>query len=133
MIDVENLENLILDLLVEEMKIIDKDASSESVNFNLHKFRVLKFYCKWKRNILSDHDRDGYFKDIKKNKRRQRGLKREMRRYIRLLQIPLYDGMRKVQFHDTLNGIIGTVYKLLHEKFVYDRRMRIETKIKIGE
>ena len=38
-----------------------------------------------------------------------------------------------VQFHDTLNGIISLVYQMLHEKFVYDRNQRIETKLSVGE
>ena len=49
MIDVENLEHLILDLMVEELRIIEKDDrdSAETVIFNLHKFRVLKYYTIW--------------------------------------------------------------------------------------
>lgn len=49
MIDVENLEHLILDLMVEELRIIEKDDrdSDETVIFNLHKFRVLKYYTIW--------------------------------------------------------------------------------------
>lgn len=91
-----------------------------------------------KRNILDDNDHLGYFKDIDKNKMLRRGLKREMRRYIRLLQVPLYDGIaykstKRIQFHDTLNGIIYSVYKLMHKKAVKMRDERIETKIKVGE
>ena len=133
MIAIENLENLIMDLVIEELEIINKGSGVKDVNFNLHKFRVLGFYTKWKKGICDDEDREGYFKDIAKNKRRQRGMRREMRRFIRLLYIPLYDNMQKVQFHDTLNGIIDSVYKRLHEKFVFDRNQRIETKLEVGE
>ena len=41
--------------------------------------------------------------------------------------------MRKVQFHDTLNGIIEIVYERLHSEYVTDRQQRIKTKISVGE
>ena len=55
-----------------------------------------------------------------------------MRAYLRRLKIPLYNDMKKIQFHDTLNGIIGTVFQRLHEEYVRDRLQRIETKIRVG-
>lgn len=73
MIAVENLENLILDLVCEEFEIIRKGSDKtgvKDVNFNLHRFRVLGFYAKWKRETLDEEDKQGYFKDITKNKRR---------------------------------------------------------------
>ena len=90
------------------------------------------FYTKWKRNLLDDADREGYFKEIEKNKLQQRVLARYMRSVIKRLAIPLYDGFKNIQFHDTLNGIIRFVYEYLHEKYVNDRIKTIETKIRVG-
>lgn len=52
---------LILDLVEEELKFIDSDSTVRNVNFNLHKFRILKYYTKWQRNVLNDEDRKSYF------------------------------------------------------------------------
>ena len=70
---------------------------------------------------MDEDDKQGYFKDIHKNKRRQRGLKREMNKFVKDLEIPLYDNMKNIQFHDTLNGIIGAVYRRLHKAVVEER------------
>lgn len=70
---------------------------------------------------MDEDDKQGYFKDIHKNKRRQRGLKREMNKFIKDLEIPLYDNMKNIQYHDTLNGIIGSVYRRLHKAVVEER------------
>ena len=93
MMAISNLENLVMDLIVEEFEIMKHSKKVKEVNFNLHKFRILANYTKWMRELLNDDDRKGYFKDIEKNKRRQRGMRREMRIFIRKLQIPLYDRM----------------------------------------
>ena len=45
---------------------------------------------------MDEDDKEGYFKDIHKNKRRQRGLKREMNKFIKDLEIPLYDNMKNI-------------------------------------
>ena len=45
------------------------------------------------------------------------------------LQIPLYFGLSKVNFHDTLNAIIRRVYFILHDLNVSDRMMIIEKKV----
>lgn len=83
--------------------------------------------------MLDQEDKDGYFKEIERNVRRQRGLRREMLNFIKNLQIPLYAGLKKIQFHDTLNGIVHQVYNHMHEKMVTDRAEAIETKKAIGE
>ena len=72
LINVENLEELILDLLVEELGIIEKQGEQdETVNFGLHRYRLLQYYTRWKRNMITDEMRTkGYFKDIDRNKRR---------------------------------------------------------------
>ena len=57
MLHVSHLEDLIVDLIVEELEIIKKNSSKDSVNFNLHKSRILLYYTKWKRNLLDDEDR----------------------------------------------------------------------------
>lgn len=88
---------------------------------------------KWKRDMLDEDEKNGYFKEIEKNKRRQRGLNREMSFYIKDLQIPLHDGLKKIQFHDTLVAIVRSVYVHLHKKMVTKRLEAIETKKEIGE
>jgi len=68
---VDNLESLIMDLIVEEVSIMEKMSSQrDSINFNLHRSRMLLYYTKWKRNILSEIDRKVGFNTIEKNKRR---------------------------------------------------------------
>ena len=122
-----------MDLIVEELQCMEKDRNAvDNCNFNLNKFRLVTFYTKWQRNMLNEADMD-YFKNIERNKRRQEGLRIQMRLFISKLQIPLYNQMKQVQFHDTLNGLIGCVYKRLHEKYVSDRQQRIQTKLSIGE
>ena len=122
-----------MDLIVEEFELIKKSSRKKSYNFDLHKFRILAYYTKWKRGVADEKDREGFLKDIDKNTVRQRGLSRYMRTYIRKLMIPLYDGLKKIQFHDTLNGIIMSVYSRLHENYVKERIQRIETKIRVGD
>ena len=56
-----------------------------------------------------------------------------MRRFIKQLEVPLYDNMKNIQFHDTLNGIIGAVYTRMHKALVEERAQRIATKLEIGE
>lgn len=104
-----------------------------NVGFNLYRFKVLTLYMKWQRGLLDQEDKDGYFKEIERNVRRQRGLRREMLNFIKNLQIPLHAGLKKIQFHDTLNGIVHQVYNHMHEKMVVDRAEAIETKKAIGE
>ena len=60
-------------------------------------------------------------------------MRREMRRFVKDLAIPLYFKFKYVQFHDTLNGLIRAVYIRLHEKLVAERHAKIKTKIEIGE
>lgn len=67
-IDVDKLEELIMDLIVEEIEIVKKVASVNKVNFNLSKLIPLKYYTKWKRNMLDDHDLQSFLHDIKENK-----------------------------------------------------------------
>ena len=57
-----------MDLIVEEIEIVKKVASVNKVNFNLSKLISLKYYTKWKRNMLDDHDLQGFLHDIKENK-----------------------------------------------------------------
>ena len=121
-LDSSLLEDLIMDLIVEEIEIMKKKKVSGGVNFNLSKFKGLLYYTKWKRNIISEKERQTFFKDIEKKKLRKRQLRREMRRFIQELQIPLYFSFHYVQFHDTLNALIRRVYIRLHEKDVSDRR-----------
>ena len=100
---------MILDLIVEELEIINK-SDDYSVNFNLHKFKALLFYTKWKRDMITEEERQDFFKNWEQNSLKQRLLARYMRKFISSLQIPLYFGLKKIQFHDTLNGIIRAVY-----------------------
>ena len=80
MMDAENLYDVIMDLIVEELDIM-KDGKKD-VNFNLSKNRLLLYYTKWKRDLLDEEDKEGYFKQIERNKLRQRGLKRFMRNFV---------------------------------------------------
>ena len=52
-------------------------------------------------------------------------MRREMRRFVRDLAVPLYFRFKYVQFHDTLNGLIRAVYIRLHEKMVAERKENI--------
>ena len=61
MVDIRELENILMDLVEDELKAIEADHSLTNVKFNLHKFRILTLYTKWKRNILSEDDRNNYF------------------------------------------------------------------------
>ena len=99
-IDIDDLEQLILDLILEELEYKKKHELTDnlSVNFNLHKFKALEMYTKWKRDLLTEEDlkNDEFFNDWHRNSANQRILQREMRRFIAALQIPLYFGMKKV-------------------------------------
>lgn len=83
--------------------------------------------------MITEEERQDFFKNWEQNSLKQRLLARYMRKFISSLQIPLYFGLTKIQFHDTLNGIIRTVYQLLHEKKVLDRENAIATKKRVGE
>ena len=52
-----------------------------------------------------------------------------MKKFLMSLQIPLYYGFSKVNFHDTLNAIIRRVYFILQELEVENRKMIIEKKV----
>ena len=138
-IETSQLEPLILDLIVEELEIMKKAENSRiksdvtSVNFNLRDFKALEFYTKWKRNMISEEERLDFFKNWEQNSGRQRYLERFMRKFISTLQIPLYFKLKKIQFHDTLNGIIRVVYSNMHEKKVMQREKTIATKKTVGE
>ena len=56
-----------------------------------------------------------------------------MKKFLMSLQIPLYYGLSKVNFQDTLNAIIRRVYFILHELEVENRNMIIQKKIDFGE
>ena len=96
-IDIDDLEQLILDLILEEIEY-KKKHDTLSVNFNLHKFKALEMYTKWKRDLITEEDfkNDEFFNDWHRNGVNQRILQREVRRFIAALQIPLYFGMKKV-------------------------------------
>ena len=81
----------------------------------------------------SPEDKEYFFKDFSVNKLRKRQLKREMKKFLMSLQIPLYYSFGKVNFHDTLNAIIRRVYFLLHELEVENRNLIIQKKIEFGE
>ena len=91
------------------------------------------FYTKWKKDRISDDERNGFFKDIDKDTIKKRQMRREMRRFVRDLAVPLYFRFKYVQFHDTLNGIARVVYVRLHEKMVMERKEHIREKTRIGE
>ena len=78
-----------------------------SINFNLHKNKALELYTKWKRDLISVEEQQDFFLNWEQNSGRQRYLEREMRKFISSIQVPLYHNLKKIQFHDTLNGIIG--------------------------
>ena len=129
-----------MDLLVEELEFKNKNPNQNNVNFNLHKFGGFKAYTKWKRNIKDPKDENDLVTWLENAKEKQvrarkRFMRQKMRKIFRKLQIPLYDydGAKKIQFHDTLNGIIGIVYQRLHHAYVKQRRQTIETKIKVGD
>ena len=52
-----------------------------------------------------------------------------MKKFLMSLQIPLYYGFSKVNFHDTLNAIIRRVYFILQELEVENRKLIIEKKV----
>ena len=52
MIHVDKLDELLMDLIVEEMEMAKKDHSKNSINLNLSKVIALKYYTKWKRNLI---------------------------------------------------------------------------------
>ena len=133
LMDISKLEQLILDLIVEELEFM-KNHDTLSINFNLHRFKALKLYTQWQRDMISDEEyEDNFFKDWHKNSSKHLYLKREMTRFISSLQIPLYFGLQKIQFNDTLNSIIRVVYQLLHEQTFSMRKEAIETKQRVGE
>ena len=55
MIDIRELEHLILDLIVEELEEINKNDTF-SINFNLHRYKALNLYTKWKRDMISEEE-----------------------------------------------------------------------------
>ena len=126
------LQELILDLIQEEIETSRK-SNDIDINFNLRRLKTLDLFTQWQRNLISEEEKEDFFKDFNKNKLRQRQLKREMRKFIMSLQIPLYYGLSKVNFHDTLNAIIRRVYFMLHEQEVADRDEVIKNKIQFGE
>lgn len=132
MIDIRKLEHLILDLIVEELEEKNKN-NTFSINFNLHRFKALNLYTKWKRDMISEEEGQEFFKNWEKNFKYQRYLRRQMDKFIISLQIPLYFDLQKIQFHDTFNGIIRVAYQLIHESNVDMRELAIETKKRVGE
>ena len=108
--DVNSLENLIMDLISEELEILTHKVNEQKAIFNLHMHRSVTMFTKWKRNLVNEEDRQGYFKNFHKNKRRKRYLRKEMRQFIIKLEIPLYFNLKMIQYHDTLNGIIRSTF-----------------------
>lgn len=70
LMSVENLESFIMDLVEDEIDKIAENNKLTDVNFNLTRQRAIMLYTKWKRNKISDQDREDFFKDFDKNRRR---------------------------------------------------------------
>lgn len=111
--EVDSLENFIMDLIQDEIEMQNKGKEMKD-NFKLCAHKPVAMFTKWKRNLLTEDDKCGYFKNFTRNKRRKRYLRRQMRNFISKLEIPLYFNLRQVQFHDTLNGIIRSTFYLTH-------------------
>ena len=71
-----------MDLIVEELEIHKKEQNLKGVNFSLRNFRAVEAFTKWKRNLITEEDREKFFKDFERNKRFQKQLRRAMRNFI---------------------------------------------------
>ena len=60
--DIWELEEIILDLIEEELEE-KKNSDVTSINFNLHKNKALEFYTKWKRNLITEEEKQDFFKN----------------------------------------------------------------------
>ena len=64
LIDASKLEELIMDLVVSEL---ETKTSYAKVNFSLLRYKAVVLFTKWKRNIITDEDRKGFFKEFEAN------------------------------------------------------------------
>ena len=140
MIPIEDLHNIIMDLLIEEYKEIDKHNyhQDEDVYFNLHKKKVATLYLKWKvmdnqyqvdeeakRVLTKIYEETPELKDFKRNKRLQRHLERYMRKFIGSIEIPVYNRLKDYNFHDTLEGLLKRMFSEEHIRNYHERLDRI--------
>lgn len=79
LIDVDKLVELIMDLVVSEL---DSKTNYSKVKFSLLRYKAVVLFTKWKRNIITDEDRKGFFKEFDSNQRRKIYLRRHMRKLI---------------------------------------------------
>ena len=121
-----------MDLIVEEIELRKKDGKESGLL--LSNMRKILVYTKWKRGLLTEDDLQAkFFKNFEKDKRKKNILKRSMRTFIASLAVPLYDGLTKIDYYDTMNAIIRKSYLKIHRKLVKERETRIMTKKSIGE
>ena len=96
MMEAIKLEQLIMDLITKEIEICIKEKETYQTLFNLQGYRAITYFTKWKRDLIMEDEKLGFFHDFNKNSRRKRQLRREMRRFISKLEIPLYYDLKKI-------------------------------------
>ena len=56
-----------MDLISEELEILNNKTKEQKANFNLHMYRSVAMFTKWKRNLITEEDGQGYFYNFSKN------------------------------------------------------------------
>ena len=146
MILVEDMDNLIIDLCYQELKMINKGYDEEEdILFNFHKVRrevigtqleIISLYTKWhiheglhqlneednkvkSRTLALDNTPN--FKDYNRNKRLQRRLTMNINKFIGEFQIPVYNKLTHYNFYDTLDALIKLVFTEDHMRMYHER------------
>ena len=152
------MDNLIIDLCFKELKIIKEDRATEGENvlFNLHKLKrdvlqhnvyLVNWYTKIEisegtHTLLDKEDREKQveilelenitLRDYGGRGRLQRILHRGMNKLIGEFRIPTYGGLKKYNYHDTLDALIRLVFTEDHRKVYHQRKLRIEETLNAG-
>ena len=69
--DAIKLEQLIMDLISLEIEICINEKETQAL-FNLQGYRAITYFTKWKRDLILEEERLGFFRNFEKNKRRKR-------------------------------------------------------------
>ena len=123
-IEIDDLVKIVIELTELELKKAGKDVDAKNdFLFNFHHSRLLTLYCKWKKGIGMEDDKD--LKTIQRNWRLQYQLKRHINVFVGKLHIPTYNKITHYNFHDVLTGFIKYVFESQHEKSYHQREKRI--------
>ena len=119
-IKIEDLSDLVVELTAKEFESVANNIQNDKLEilFNFRKSRVISLYTRWEKGIDLNSEE---LADIGKNTRLQRYLRKAMNQTVTQMKLPVYNGFKNYNYHDTLDALIKRSFSDKHEKNFEER------------